>query len=146
MDLTEFLKAPSLEQIYRLQAEMLPIQCALPEPVHHFAPGMYMRELTIPAGMTVVGKKHMHDHFLIVTKGRALVATEQETLEMEAGFFQVSRAGAKRVVHCIEDTTFLTVHCNPSNTTDLAEVESQHIEPEPEEFQRLAAQHQEKLQ
>lgn len=124
------LAPPTREQIVQLQSAMLPIQCAQPEPGHHFAPGMYLRELLVPAGMLLVGKIHKHAHFLFVMRGRAHVISEFGRTEVEAGHFSVSPAGVKRVVLAIEDTLFVTVHVNKDNSRDLNVIEAEHIEPE----------------
>lgn len=120
---------------------MLPIATAMPEALHHFAPGMYAREFPMPAGMAVVGKIHKHGHLMMVLKGRATVVDEFGRYEVSAGFIQASRPGAKRVVYAHEDTTFLTVHLNPTDTTNLELIEAEHIEPEsPELLATTAAQ------
>jgi len=143
------LLAPKVTRadIDRLQAEILPIECEMPEPVHYFAPGMYGRELTVPAGMVLTGKIHKHGHFLLCTKGRATVVDEFGRYEVSAGYMQHSKPGAKRAVLAHEDTTFVTVHLNPTDTRDLVAIEAEHIEPEGPEMQALAAQcRQEALQ
>lgn len=122
--------APTREQIVRLQEAMLPHQTEQPEPTHFFAPGMYLRELTVPAGMLLVGKTHLHAHFLVVTKGRAEVISEFGRTVVEPGHISVSHAGVKRVVLALEDTQFITVHLNPSDTEDLTIIEAEHIAPE----------------
>lgn len=121
---------PTREKIIQLQESMLPLQCEQPEPNHFFAPGMYLRELTIPAGMLVVGKTHKHAHFLMVLKGRAEVVSEFGREIVTAGYIGVSQPGVKRVVLAIEDTQFVTVHTNQSDTQDLEIIEAEHIEPE----------------
>lgn len=122
--------APTREQIVRLQEAMLSHQTEQPEPTHFFAPGMYLRELTVPAGMLLVGKTHLHAHFLVVTKGRAEVISEFGRTIVESGHISVSQAGVKRVVLALEDTQFITIHLNPSDTQDLEVIEAEHIEPE----------------
>lgn len=119
---------PSREQILKLQAAMIPIQCEQPEPIHRFAPGMYMRELTVPAGMLIVGKTHRHDHFLLVMSGRAEVISEFGREIVEAGHISLSKAGVKRVVLALEDTRFICMHHNPSDTEDLEVIEGEHID------------------
>ena len=121
---------PTRDQITKLQEAMLPIQCPQPEPTHFFAPGMYLRELTVPAGMLLVGKIHKHSHFLVVTKGRAEVISEFGRSIVEPGHISVSQAGVKRVVLALEDTQFITIHLNSTDTQDLAVVEAEHIESE----------------
>lgn len=122
---------PTRAQILDLQDQMLSHMCALPEPIHRFAPGMYMRELTIPAGMVVVGKTHRHAHFLLVMSGRAQVASEFGNEILEAGHISLSQPGVKRAVLALEDTRFITVHVNKDDSEDLEIIEAEHIEPEP---------------
>jgi len=120
--------------IERLQLAMQAFKCPMPEAIHHFAPGMYCREFTLPALHIVVGKIHKHAHFMTALKGKAIVYTEHGEDLVESGYITISQPGAKRVVLAIEDTTFVTIHANPSNTQDLAQIEYEHIEPESEEY------------
>ena len=122
--------APTREQIVRLQEAMWPVRSAMPEALHHFAAGMYLRELSIPAGLCIVGKTHRHEHFVMLVKGDASIASEQGVQRVQAPWFAVSPPGIKRVVVAHTDCTFLTVHLNPSDTQDVAQIETEHIEPE----------------
>ena len=93
---------------------------------HHFAPGAYGREMTLPAGLVVVGKIHKHAHINVISKGRVQVFTEQDgVLELAAPFTFVSSPGTKRVVHVLEETVWTTVHV--TDKTDLAEIEREVI-------------------
>lgn len=121
---------PTREQIVRLQEAMLPVACDMPEAEHFFAPGMYGRRFAMPAGMLVVGKTHRHAHLMMVLKGKATVITEFGREEVSAGYVSTSQPGAKRVVLAHEDTIFMTVHLNHSDTQDLSVIEAEHIVPE----------------
>lgn len=93
---------------------------------HHFAPGAYGREMTIPAGLVVVGKIHKHAHINVISKGRVQVFTEQDgVLELAAPCTFVSSPGTKRVMHVLEETVWTTVHV--TDKTDLAEIEREVI-------------------
>lgn len=121
---------PTRGQIIKLQEAMATLQCAQPEPRHFFAPGMYLRELLVPAGMLIVGKSHKTIHFFMVLKGRAEVISEFDRKVVEAGHISVSLPGIKRVALALEDTQFVTVHVNASDTHDLEIIEAEHIEAE----------------
>ena len=61
---------------------------------HKFAPGVYVREIFIPAGMCVVGKIHKHAHPNFLLKGKVIVITEQGGRELlEAPLSMISPAG-----------------------------------------------------
>jgi len=121
---------PTREKIQSLQEAMLHMQSEQPEPRHFFAPGMYLRELTVPAGMLMVGKIHKHEHFLLVLRGRAAVISEFDRVVVEAGHISNSPAGVKRIVLALEDTQFVTVHVNKEDSQDLTIIEADHIDPE----------------
>ena len=118
------------EAILRLQDAIIsegrdvgPASCPVK---HHFAPGSYGREMTLPAGLVVVGKIHKHAHINVISKGRVQVFTEQEgVLELAAPCTFVSSPGTKRVVHVLEETVWTTVHV--TDKTDLAEIEREVI-------------------
>jgi len=118
------------EAILRLQDSIIsggldvgPAACPVK---HHFAPGSYGREMTLPAGLVVVGKIHKHAHINVISKGRVQVFTEQEgVLELAAPCTFVSSPGTKRVVYVLEETVWTTVHV--TDKTDLAEIEREVI-------------------
>lgn len=93
---------------------------------HHFAPGQYAREMTLPAGMVVVGKIHKHAHINVISKGRVRVFTEHEgAQELCAPITFVSTPFTKRAVYVLEDTVWTTIH--QTDKTDLAEIEAEII-------------------
>lgn len=110
---------------------IIPIGADLCECRHHFAPDTYGRELLMPAGVTIVGKIHRHAHVNVVSMGRVRVFTEHEgEQEYCAPCTFVSVPGTKRAVHIIEDCVWTTIHANPSNTRDLAQLEREIIMPD----------------
>ena len=90
---------------------------------HWLAPGIYAREIHLPANTLVVGKIHRHRHFNILSQGRITCYTEfgLQTLEAPASF--ISEPGTKRVVFTHEDAIWTTIHPNPTDETDLKKLE-----------------------
>lgn len=94
---------------------------------HYFANGMYVREVTRPAGTLIVGKVHKHEHIFAITKGKLNVWCEDgEMKELIAPCVLVSKPGTKRVTFAVEDTTAMTIH--RTDNTDLDEIEKEIIE------------------
>jgi quercetin dioxygenase-like cupin family protein len=118
-------KVPTIAQIRRLEEY---IASDLPEVAtvtrHHFAPGIYLRELEIPAGTLLTGRTHTTEHYCIVSKGRIAVWTEQGMKMLEAGAHLPSYPGAKRVGLTLEHTVWTTIHLNPDDEQDLAVIEA----------------------
>lgn len=94
---------------------------------HHFAPGMYSREIFIPAGTVIIGKIHRHAHVNIISLGSCYVLTEDGPVEMQAPYTFVSKPGTKRVVHALTDVVWTT--CHVTDETDLEKIEEQVIAP-----------------
>lgn len=92
---------------------------------HHWAPGVYGREIFIPAGTVIVGKIHKHAHLNCISQGLVMVATPfgVETLQAPANF--ISKPWTKRAVYALEDTVWTTIH--PTDKTTVAEVEADII-------------------
>jgi len=89
--------------------------------MHHFAPGIYGREIYLHKGVTVVGKLHRHSHLNVIAKGKVVVTTEEGRETLEAPCVWTSFANTKRAVFAIEDTIWVTIH--PTDTEDLDEIE-----------------------
>lgn len=97
---------------------------------HHFAPGMYLREIWIPAGTLLVGKIHKEAHLVVLLQGALRLYTEAGGMqEVQAPLVLVSPAGAKRAALALEDTRWITCHANPEGTQDLAQLEASLIAP-----------------
>lgn len=125
-DQTEITPAGRRAEIMALQQYMQEQPDQIQPPVlHHFAPGMYGREILLPAGSLVVGKIHKHAHLNIISMGRCRVVTEDGPLELEAPYTFVSKPGTKRVVLAHTDVVWTT--CHVTESTDLEHIESEII-------------------
>lgn len=104
---------------------------------HHFAPGVYMRQMDAAAGTLVVSKMHRTEHMNILVKGSLTVATEDGIQLMTAPCVLKSMPGTKRIGYFHEDSSWITVH--PTEETDLEKIEQQVIVPDDEIDQFLAS-------
>jgi hypothetical protein len=62
------------------------------------------------------------------------VATEDKTEDYVAPCYIVSTPGAKRVILANEDSIFVNVHKNPSNTKDINQLEKEIVSLNYEEY------------
>lgn len=84
---------------------------------HYFVPGMYAREMTIPAGVLLTGAVHKTEHLSTISAGCIAVETEDGPKLIRAPFTFVSKPGAKRAGYALETTVWTTYHA--TSTTDL---------------------------
>jgi len=111
---------PHIERLERLQSaiESEPqVDCPIR---HHFAPGIYAREMNIRQGTAVVGAVHRTRNMISVSKGRLIVASEQGPREVCAGETFICEPGQKNAVLAMEDSRWTNYHHNPDDETDLA--------------------------
>lgn len=105
---------------------------------HKFADGIYVREIFIPAGMYIVGKIHKHAHPNFLMSGTVEVITESGGKQTLTGpLSMISPPGTKRALRSITDLVWITVHHNPTNTQDLAELEKIVIADSFEEYHKF---------
>lgn len=128
-ELPEPPRVVTREQIEKLESQMFEFPQLEIETRHHFASGLYAREITIPKGALVTGKVHRAEHLNIVSAGRIIVWTEDGMREVSAPFTMVSRPGTKRVGLALEDTVWTTIHANETNERDLDNLEAVLVEP-----------------
>lgn len=117
------------EKIDRLEAELIRLPKATIEIIHHFAPGIYAREMRAPKGCAITGKVHKTRHLNIVSAGRLTVFNELGDLrEISAPFAFVSEPGTRRAAIIHEDVVWTTVHPNSDNETDPEKLEALLVE------------------
>jgi len=92
---------------------------------HYFGPGIYAREITIPAGVVLTGKIHKYAHINIISKGEISVLTENGVKRIRAPFTMVSPPGTKRAGFAHEETVWTTIH--GTDETDLEKLEAHFI-------------------
>ena len=90
---------------------------------NEFSDQLYMRKMYMPKECVVISAMHHTEHFWFLLKGRILVTTDGEQIEHIAPCYEKSMKGAKRLILSLEDSLFINVHKNPTNTRDMKEVE-----------------------
>lgn len=116
-------------KIMALEAVMM----AMPErqieikTTHHFAPGVYMREIFIPRNTTLTGKIHKTEHLNILSQGELTVWTDEGMKRLSASTVIKSQPGIKRVGYAHEDSVWITVHPNVAGETDVEKIEEMLI-------------------
>lgn len=91
---------------------------------HHFGEGTYVREMRLPKHTLLVGKIHRFVEVAALTKGILLVKIEgvAGSKIIEAPYVFTTQPGRK-VGYVLEDVIILNIHPNPTNTTDLDQLE-----------------------
>ena len=102
---------------------------------HTFADGVYIRQMDMVKESIVVGAIHKHLHVWFLLTGHVTVATEETTEDYIAPCYVVSTPGVKRVILANEDSIFVNIHKNPSNTQDVDRLEKEIVALNYEEYE-----------
>jgi quercetin dioxygenase-like cupin family protein len=117
---------PATIDLDAIEAAMLQLPQA-PCPVrHHFGPGVYIREVTLPAGAFVVGHAHRDENLNLMLKGRvALLGADGRLHEVSAPYMVIAPAGRK-AAYVIEEAVWCNVY--GTDETDIAKLEEMYVQ------------------
>lgn len=126
------LSMPGIADALRLEGEILKMDQVPCPTKHYFSPGLYAREMFIPAGTVLTGATHRVAH-LAVFVGDISVWEAGKVKRLTGHHTFISEPGAKRVGYAHADT-----YCTgffPTEKTDVAELERELIEEDPAQLQ-----------
>jgi hypothetical protein len=106
---------------------------------HTFTPGLYTRQISMPAGNLVVSRIHLHEHPFIISKGKVSVYDGENVVTLEAPHQGITKGGTKRVLYIHEDTLWTTFHTTDLTTPEELEEEGVLVCDSFEEYTRLDA-------
>lgn len=95
--------------------------------IHRFAPGVYIREIHMPAGMLIIGAQHKTEHFNIILTGKARVFMDGRVHDISAPATIKSGVDVRKVLLILEDVVWQTIHANPDDETNLDALEAKHV-------------------
>jgi len=101
---------------------------------HRFTPGLYAREIFMPAGTLLTSRIHKTEHPYVVISGKAAVYIEGSGVEhVEAPHVGVTKPGTRRLLYILEDCRWITFHPlvgdeGEQGEDDLDKIEARIIE------------------
>lgn len=110
-----------VEKVDSLQTFMLAQEQAKCEVIHRFAPGIYVREVSMPAGTLAIGHYQKTEHLNIMLKGRATVLNDDGTTsELVAPMIFVGKPGRK-VGYIHEDMVWQNIYATTETDVEVLE-------------------------
>lgn len=110
VDLTEQIEAKLLE--------FPQVDCPV---LHHFGPGVYIREVRMPAGSLILGHRHKNAHTNILVSGRLKFLNEGgDVAELVAPAVITSNPGRK-LAYILEDTVWQNVYATEERDVEKLE-------------------------
>lgn len=109
------------QQIEVLESHMLELPQAECPVTHHFGPGTYIREVTLPAGTIAIGHAQRFEQLNIMLTGKVAILDGQGQVKLlEAPMIFVGPPGRK-VGYIVETCTWLNVYATEERDIDKLE-------------------------
>jgi quercetin dioxygenase-like cupin family protein len=118
----------AIDSIQAVESAMLKMPQADCPVTNVFAPGIYWREIEIPAGAIALGHKHKTEHVNVLLAGRVRVLCDGQVTELVAPQVFVSPPGVRKLLYAVERTRWANIHANPTDETDMEKLEVIFIE------------------
>jgi len=116
-------KAQKIETLLPQLRAMPQVECT---EKHYFGPGMYVKEVTMPAGSIIVGKPHKTEHLCVMLQGRMeLLKDDGSIVELVAPATFVGKPGRK-IARIIETVVFQNIFA--TDETDVEKLEHMFVE------------------
>jgi hypothetical protein len=115
------LELTDRDKVNLLEAEMLGHEQVQIPIRHHFSPGVYAREITIPAGTLLTGRIHKFEQLNILSGGEISVLTHEGMKRVKAPFTIVSPPGTKRIAYAHTECTWTTILATGETDPDKIE-------------------------
>lgn len=93
-----------------------------PEIITRCTPGLMSREMRLRAGECVASKVHLSEHQFVIAAGKCYVASDTESVILEAGHVGITLPGTRRIILAATDLVWLTFHA--TDMTDPDEFEA----------------------
>jgi|TARA_R110000824_G_scaffold213252_4_gene399537 quercetin dioxygenase-like cupin family protein len=94
---------------------------------HKFADQIYIRQMDMKKDQVVVGCMHNHLHAWFLMTGSVTINDNGKIIEYVAPYYTISKPGARRIIRAIEDSIFISIHKNPSNTKNKKKLEKEIV-------------------
>lgn len=104
-----------------LEAAIIDQPPAFTPVIDRFTPGLYIREIHIPAGTLGTSMVHKFEHPFALLKGRIRVTSENEGIVIyEAPYIGITKPGTRRALYAETDCVWVTFHV--TEETDVEKI------------------------
>jgi len=117
-DRSEMQRAEAVEALESRMLDFPQVECPV---VHHFGPGIYIREVTLPAGSLAIGHAQRFEHLNIMLRGAVVMVGDDGQLHtLRAPLIFVGKPGRK-MGYVLEDTVWQNVYATEERNVDILE-------------------------
>lgn len=113
----------SLDAPEQAMLQLPQVECSV---VHHFGPGVCIREVFMPAGALAIGHKQKFEHLNIMLRGKVLVANDDGTTQVLTAPMIFTGKPGRKIGYIMEDMVWQNVYA--TDLKDASAVEDLFVE------------------
>jgi hypothetical protein len=119
--LGEAMRGLTAQGIDHAEETMMAQEQAYCPVVHHFGPGIYIREVSMAAGLFAIGHMQTQEHVNVMLKGRVLMLNEDgSTKELVAPLMFTGKPGRK-IGYIFEDVVWQNIYATEERDVEVLE-------------------------
>lgn len=92
------------------------------EITHHFAGGLYAKEMRVPAGVKIGKHVHDFDHFSVLLVGAVSLDLDGEKSKINAPALLTIKSGQQHVITALTDVVWHCIHATPETDPDKVDL------------------------
>lgn len=119
MDIPTQLATSMQEKVKALEEVLLEVPQVDCPVRHHFAPGIYAREITIPKGTVLTGAVHKTQNLAVLSSGKLQLVTDDGTTIISAPHILTVMPGMKNAAYALEDSVWTNFFPTEETDTDV---------------------------
>jgi hypothetical protein len=117
----EIVAALQSRDIAKAESSMLQLPQAECSVIHHFGPGLYVREVHMPAGILAIGHEQRFAHLNVFLKGRVRMLNDDgTTTDLVAPMMFVGKPG-KKAGYVLEDVVWQNIYATDETNIEKLE-------------------------
>jgi hypothetical protein len=117
--MTQQLATSMQEKVLALEEVLLEVPQVDCPVRHHFAPGIYAREITIPKGTVLTGAVHKTQNLAVLSSGKLQLVTDDGTTIISAPHILTVMPGMKNAAYALEDSVWTNFFPTEETDTDV---------------------------
>lgn len=117
--MTQQLATSMQEKVKALEEVLLEVPQVDCPVRHHFAPGIYAREITIPKGTVLTGAVHKTQNLAVLSSGKLQLVTDEGTTIITAPHILTVMPGMKNAAYALEDSVWTNFFPTEETDTDV---------------------------
>lgn len=118
------LSKESIEEVEDRLLQHPQVECPV---IHRFSPGLYIRELFMPAGTFAIGHHQNFEHFNVMLKGKVLMLNDDGTTSEVVAPVTFTGKQGRKIGVILEDMVWQNIYPNHENETDVNKLEEKFL-------------------